>query len=133
MSDWSSDVCSSDLSVDAICRVDGGRSVVFETTQGSSMNVDISPDGRQLAFDILGDIYIMPVTGGEATQVTSGEAWDARPVWSPDGTRIAFISDRGGSRDGIYTTTLGATRKIKELMSESQEAPGDIEIGRAHV
>src|SRR3546814_5217812 len=60
-------------SVESICRVDGGRSVVFETTQGSSMNLDISLDGRQLAFDILGDIYIMPVTGGEATQVTNGE------------------------------------------------------------
>src|SRR3546814_1260489 len=102
-------------SVESICRVDGGRSVVFETTQGSSMNLDISPDGRQLAFDILGDIYIMPVTGGEATQVTSGEAWDARPVWSPDGTRIAFISDRGGSRDGIYRSEEH-TSELQPLM-----------------
>src|SRR3546814_4495397 len=109
ISDWSSDVCSSDL----------------ETTQGSSMNLDISPDGRQLAFDILGDIYLMPVTGGEATQVTSREAWDARPVWTPDGTRIAFISDRGGSHDGIYTTTLGATRKITELMTRTDEHTSD--------
>src|SRR3546814_12754526 len=75
-------------SVESICRVDGGRSVVIETTQGSSMNLDISPDGRQLAFDIIGDIYLMPVTGGEATQVTSGEEWDDRQVRASDGTRI---------------------------------------------
>src|SRR3546814_18072921 len=68
----------------------------------------------------------MPGTGGDAMEVTRGEDWDGRPVLSPDVTRIAYISDRGGSRDGIDTTTLGATRKIKELMSESQEATGDI-------
>src|SRR3546814_4283797 len=63
-----------------------GRSFEMELTEGTGMNVDLSPDGRNLAFDLLGDVYVMPAKGGAATQITRGLAWDRRPVWSPDET-----------------------------------------------
>ena len=59
----------------------------------------ISPDGSTIAFAYKGDIFTVPVTGGEARQITSNSAFDSRPVWSPDGTRIAFASYRMGSAD----------------------------------
>lgn len=68
----------------------------FETSEGTWMNVDVSPDGRTIAFDILGDLYTMPIAGGRATRITSGAAFDMQPRFSPDGSRIAFISDRSG-------------------------------------
>ena len=52
----------------------------------------ISPDGSTIAFAYKGDIFTVPITGGEARQITSNSAFDSRPVWSPDGTRIAFAS-----------------------------------------
>ena len=63
------------------------------------MNVDVSPDGRQIVFDLLGDIYLMPIGGSGAappTRITSGPAFDMQPRFSPDGRRIAFTSDRDG-------------------------------------
>lgn len=65
----------------------------FDTSEGTWMNVDVSPDGRQIVFDLLGDIYVMPVEGtgnGQATRITSGPAFDMQPRFSPDGRRIAF-------------------------------------------
>ncbi|MCA9294936.1 MAG: PD40 domain-containing protein, partial [Phycisphaerales bacterium] len=59
-------------------------------------NVDVSPDGSTIIFDLLGDIYRMPITGGDAVALTSGPAWDMQPRFSPDGESIAFTSDRGG-------------------------------------
>ncbi|HEX2166667.1 MAG TPA: amidohydrolase family protein [Longimicrobiales bacterium] len=81
------------------------RSLTFTATEGSWMSVDVSPDGSTLVFDLLGDIYRMPITGGRATAVTSGMAFDAQPRFSPDGTKIVFTSDRSGG-EGVWTMSL---------------------------
>ncbi len=78
------------------------ETVSFSTTEGTWMSVDVSPDGRTIVFDLLGDIYSLPITGGKATPLTNGPAWDVQPTYSPDGSRIAFTSDRAGG-DNIWT------------------------------
>jgi imidazolonepropionase-like amidohydrolase/Tol biopolymer transport system component len=73
--------------------------LTFDTSEGTWMNVDVSPDGKQIVFDLLGDIYTMPIGGGgatAATRITSGPVFDMQPRFSPDGKRIAFTSDRDG-------------------------------------
>jgi Tol biopolymer transport system component/imidazolonepropionase-like amidohydrolase len=72
------------------------RKVSFETSEGTWMSVDVSPDGRTLIFDLLGDIYALPIEGGAARALTSGPAFDCHPRFSPDGKAIAFSSDRSG-------------------------------------
>src|ERR1700749_1665514 len=69
----------------------------FTTTEGSYMNIDVSPDGKTLVFDLLGNIYTLPSSGGKAKQITRGMALYARPTWSPDGKKLAYISDESGS------------------------------------
>ena len=78
------------------------QTISFDTSEGTWMNVDVSPDGAQIVFDLLGDIYVMPVAGGTAVRITSGPAFDMQPRFSPDGRRIAFASDRNGSTN-IWT------------------------------
>ena len=55
------------------------RTIAFETDQGTWMNVDVSPDGRSILFDLLGDIYIVPIAGGDATLLLGGREWDTQP------------------------------------------------------
>src|SRR4029079_8770656 len=58
------------------------RKVAFDTSEGTWMNLDVSPDGRQVVFDLLGDIYLMPIAGSgasQATRITSGAAFDMQP------------------------------------------------------
>lgn len=78
------------------------REVPINVTEGTWMSLDVSPDGKTIAFDLLGDIYTMPITGGTAKSIASGMAWEIQPRFSPDGSRIAFTSDRGGG-DNIWT------------------------------
>ena len=63
-----------------------GHDVALDTREGTWMSVDVSPDGREVVFDLLGDIYVMPITGGEARSLTTGNAWDMQPRYSPSGT-----------------------------------------------
>ena len=85
----------------------------LDVTEGTWLNVDVSPDGQSVLFDLLGDIYQMPIDGGEAVALTSGLAWDMQAQYSPDGRRIAFTSDSAGG-DNIWTLDLesGATHQV---------------------
>ena len=67
----------------------------------------ISPDGTQIAFSYKGDIYKVSVSGGRAMQLTTHSAYDTRPIWSPDGKKIAFASDREGSLDVFIMAAEG--------------------------
>ncbi len=77
------------------------RDVQFETSRGTFMSVDVSPDGRFLVFDLLAHIYRLPIEGGDATCLTqdTGVALNFHPTISPDGNHIAFVSDRGGQNN----------------------------------
>lgn len=77
------------------------RDITIDTRSGSWMSVDVSPDGKSVAFDLLGDIYVLPIEGGDAQSINSGLAWSMQPRFSPDGSEIAFTSDAGGG-DNIW-------------------------------
>jgi len=85
-----------------------GRTLTFTTNVGQWMSVDVSPDGQTLVFDLLGDLYTMPITGGTATPLTRGMAFDGQPRWSPDGKKIVFVSDRDG---GWNLWTISADKR----------------------
>lgn len=73
----------------------------------------ISPDGKEIAFSYKGDLFTVPVTGGVANQLTSNEAYEAYPVWSPDSKKIAFVSTREGSFDiYIIARNGGAPKRL---------------------
>jgi imidazolonepropionase-like amidohydrolase/Tol biopolymer transport system component len=78
--------------------------VTIDTTTGTWMSLDVSPDGKEIAFDLLGDIYVLPIGGGEARALTDDVAWQMQPRWSPDGKWLAFTSDQGGG-DNIWIMT----------------------------
>jgi Tol biopolymer transport system component len=75
--------------------------VDITTSEGTWMGLDVSPDGKTIVFDMLGDIYTMPVTGGEAKTLRSGFPYEVQPRFSPDGKKISFTSDAGGG-DNIW-------------------------------
>lgn len=75
------------------------RRISIKTNEGSWMSLDVSPDGKTIAFDFLGDIFTMPITGGKPVQFTKGMSFDSHPKFSPDGTKLLFISDRSGGEN----------------------------------
>ncbi|MEP3655064.1 MAG: amidohydrolase family protein [Litorimonas sp.] len=86
------------------------REIDINVDNGTWMSLDVSPDGKTLAFDLLGDIYTMPTTGGTAKNIASGLAWDMQPRFSPDGKQLAFTSDREGG-DNIWVMDVDGENK----------------------
>ncbi len=75
------------------------RTLDFTTSEGTWISVDLSPDQGTIIFELLGDLYTIPTSGGDATRITSGQGYDMQPRYSPDGSRIVFVSDRDGSEN----------------------------------
>ena len=81
--------------------------VPIDVRTGTWMSVDVSPDGKQIVFDVLGDLYLLPIAGGEAKALTHSMAWEMQARFSPDGKQIAFMSDAGGG-DNIWVMNVDA-------------------------
>src|SRR5437773_1045788 len=75
------------------------RKVEFTTDEGTWLSLDVSPDGKTIVFELVGDIYTLPLEGGQAKLIAGGMSFDSQPRFSPDGQWIAFISDREGSEN----------------------------------
>ncbi|HXG45888.1 MAG TPA: amidohydrolase family protein [Gemmatimonadales bacterium] len=95
------------------------RTIEFETDEGTWISLDVSPDGTRLVFELMGDLYLLPLAGGEARPLTSGPAFDSQPRWSPDGRRIVFLSDRDGS-ENVWTMDADGTR-LKQVSQGDKE------------
>ncbi|MEM6342893.1 MAG: amidohydrolase family protein [Bacteroidota bacterium] len=89
----------------------------FSLTEGTWMNLDVSPDGKQIVFDLLGDLYSMPISGGTAKLLSGGTPYEVQPRFSPDGKQILFTSDRGGG-DNIWVMNADGS-DAKQITKES--------------
>jgi len=93
-------------------------SIEINTEETTWSSLDVSPDGKKIVFDMLGDIYLVSIEGGHAEALTEEIAWNMQPRFSPDGTEIVFISDRDGA-DNIWIMQLG-DRSLKQVSKEKQ-------------
>jgi imidazolonepropionase-like amidohydrolase/Tol biopolymer transport system component len=92
------------------------KKVSITTDEGTWMSLDVSPDGKTIVFDLLGDIYTLPMVGGKATLLRGGLSFEVQPRFSPDGKTISFTSDAGGG-DNIWTMDLDGSN-AKQLTDE---------------
>jgi len=114
------------------------KDVDYDVSQGTWMNLDVSPDGKTIVFDLVGDIYTMPITGGAATLILGGAAYEMQPRFSPDGKRIAFASDRDGITN-VWTADLNgkdlrqvSKEKEREVSNPAWTPDGQYLVNRKH-
>jgi imidazolonepropionase-like amidohydrolase/Tol biopolymer transport system component len=112
--------------------------VEINVQDGTWMSLDVSPDGREIVFDLLGDLYTIPIEGGPAHALTHDVAWQMQPRYSPDGKSIAFTSDQGGGdnlwvmdHDGSHQRAV--TKETFRLLNSPAWSPdGEYLVGRKH-
>ncbi len=126
------------------------RTFEFDLTEGSWISLDVSSDGKTIVFDFLGDLYTIPMTGGNATQITEGMQFDSQPRFSPDGKKVVFISDESGAENVWYydfdtkektQVTKGSTAEYQspewspdgKYMIASKQASGAHKIWLYHI
>lgn len=98
--------------------------VTIKTTETTWSSLDVAPDGKYFLFDMLGDIYKADIDGGNATPLTQDFAWNIQPAISPDGSKIAFISDRGGVSNVWVMDTNGENlRQITKEKNNTIHSP----------
>ena len=114
------------------------KKVTIITDEGTWMNLDVSPDGKTIMFDLLGDIYTMPVTGGKAALLAGGKAWEIQPRFSPDGKLISYTSDKDGG-DNIWLMNSDGSNKhpvtketFRLLNNASWTPDGQFLVARKH-
>lgn len=93
------------------------KTFTLNLDEGTWMNLDVSPDGRNIVFDLLGDIYIMPISGGRASLLSGGPAFEIQPRFSPDGKYISYTSDKSGA-DNIWIMDSDGQNK-RQLTKEN--------------
>ena len=96
------------------------RTLEFETNEVTQPGLTVTPDGNSLIFNLLGHLYRVPSSGGSTTQLTFGPFYDSDPAISPDGTRIAFVSNRDDGSDGNLFVLDVASGRISQLTHEFQ-------------
>ena len=96
------------------------RTVEFSTNQGTWISLDVHPNGNELVFDLMGDIYSLPIAGGKATRLTEGLAYDVHPKYSPDGKSLVYISDKSGS-DNIWTMDIESKETTQLTKDKNQK------------
>lgn len=98
--------------------------------EGTWMSVTVNGDGSKLAFDLLGDIYTLPSSGGEATLVHGGPAMQRMPSFSRDGAKLLYMSDADGADNAWISNADGsAPRRVTSqswgMMSAPSWGPGE--------
>ena len=100
------------------------RDLSFTTSEATWLSLDLSPDGKTIVFELLGDLYTLPIGGGEAKRITSGQGYDMQPAFSPDGQKLVFISDRNGSENVWVANADGSKpRAITTTERENYMSP----------
>lgn len=85
----------------------------IDVDNGTWINLDVSPDGEEIVFDLLGDLFVLPTEGGDAAPLVTGSAWENLPVYNPEGDEIAFTSDRSGTQNvWVIDRSTGASRQV---------------------
>jgi Tol biopolymer transport system component/imidazolonepropionase-like amidohydrolase len=139
----SEEASGSKAGADKPWKVDGdhgpSKTISFTTDEATWIALDVSPDGKEIVLSILGDLYMLPIEGGEAKRITSGAAYDVQPRFSPDGRSIAFVSDRGGieniwvcDREGKGARPI-STETDGTVTGPAWTPDGDYLIGRKRV
>ena len=117
------------FALSAVCILSGQAAVTFIKAVPKDPDVPlwmrypkISPDGSKIAFSYQGDIYYVPVSGGEAVRLTATDDYESQPIWSNDSRTIAFVSDRFGGMD-IFTMSVDGGKATRVTTHSGTETP----------